>query len=104
MAKKEVYRFTKKEQSKGGKEALILAAVSAGLLLIAVLVSIVFGGQAGVYVGGLAFIGFMLTIYGLVTGIRSVQEDNSAKLPVAGTLACGVILAIFLVMFFAGIR
>lgn len=103
--KDQSYRFVKKKHSKGGKASCGLAAFSCGLLAAAALISWIMGGNAGAVIGGLALIGALLAVYGFAVGMGSFREnDVSPAFSVAGSIACGVVLVVYLTLFVAGIR
>lgn len=105
MAKEQKYKFTKPEQSKGGKFSSIMALVSAGIFAVAVVISWAYSGKAGSSVGGLAFIAMLLSVYGFIVGMKSFSEkDVSPVLSVVGSIACGVIMVCWLTLFLTGVR
>ena len=103
--KNQRYQFIKKKHAKGGRESVILAAVSLALFLICVIISYVMGGRAGIYVGGLSVIAMLLAAFGFVIGMRSFQEKGvSPLLSIIGSIGCGVVVVGWLTLYLAVIR
>ncbi|MDO4478634.1 MAG: DUF6142 family protein [Lachnospiraceae bacterium] len=103
--KSQRFVFVKKKHAKGGREATILAAVSAVLFVAAIIISWFSGGKAGVIVGGMALVACLLGIFGFVVGMKSFQEpDVSPLFSIIGSIGSGVIVVIWLTLFLAGIR
>ena len=105
MARRQKYKFAKKQYAKNGEYSAMIAAVSVFLLIFSVLLSFALGGQAGVFVGGLGLMSMLFAIYGLVLGVRGYSEKKcSHKYCAIGTIANGVICILYLVMVMAGAR
>lgn len=103
MARRQKYKFAKKEYARQGKISTGIAAVSLFLFFVAVLVSFSFGGQAGMYVGGLGLMIMLLSIFGLIVGIRGFSEKKcSHTFCTIGTVANGLIAVVFVILISLG--
>ena len=99
------YKFVKKEQSKGGRDATIMAGIAAALFLVSIAIAYFMAGQAGVFVGGFSLVAALISVYGFIVGMRSFGEkDVSYLLTVVGSIGCGIIMVAYLTLFLAGIR
>ena len=99
------YKFVKKEQSKGGRDATIMAGIAAALFLVSIAIAYFMEGQAGVFVGGFSLVAALISVYGFIVGMRSFGEkDVSYLLTVVGSIGCGIIMVAYLTLFLAGIR
>ena len=105
MAVKHRYTFTEKKNSEGGKKALILAGFSLAVFAAAVILSLVFHGNAGPAAGALTAFGTILSVYGFYTGMKSFSETGvSASLSILGSISSGVIMVGYLTLFLTGLR
>ena len=99
------YKFVKKEQSKGGRDATIMAGIAGALFLASIAIAYFMEGHAGTFVGGFSIVASLTAIYGFIVGMRSFGEkDVSYVLTVVGSIGCGVIMVAYLTLFLAGIR
>ncbi|MBE5997195.1 MAG: hypothetical protein E7240_07590 [Lachnospiraceae bacterium] len=105
MKKNRKYRFFEKQQSQGGKSALITAGVSAGLFLISVILSFHARGNAGLAAGAPALIGMLLSVCSFFFGVRSFKEKDTAPgFSIAGTIIGGIVMLGWLMVFLMGVR
>lgn len=103
MAKKYNYNFIRKN-SEGGGTAVRLAAVSGGIFILDAVISFIFGGKAGVYVGAAALFAMMTAVYGFYLGLRSFGEEKvSHRKSVIGSVACGSLAVLWLSLFLIGV-
>ena len=103
MAKKYTDNFIRKK-SEGGGSAVRLAAVSGGLFVIDAVISFIFGGQAGVYVGAVALFAMLTAVYGFYLGLKSFGETKvSHSRSVIGSVSCGVLAVLWLALFLIGV-
>lgn len=103
--KNQRYKFIEKQHSKGGLESVILAAVSLAIFIITVLISYGLGGNAGIYVGGLAIVAALLAVFGFVIGMKSFREKGvSPMFSIIGSIGCGVVMVGWLTLYLAGVR
>ena len=104
MAKVKRYRFAKKVYAKRGKISTALAVVCLGLLLAASIISFAMRGNAGVFVGGIAFMAMLLSIYGFYLGMRGFSEKDCSNLfCIIGAIANGLLMVSFLGIYLAGV-
>jgi len=103
MARRQKYKFAKKQYAKNGKYSTMIAGASVLILVISVLLSFLFRGQAGVVVGGLGLMSMLLSIYGFVLGVRGYSEKKcSYRYCTVGTIANGLICILYLAMVSVG--
>lgn len=104
MARVKRYKFAKKKYAKNGQISTILAAVCLALLLLASIVSFALRGNAGVFVGGIALMAMLLSIYGFYLGLKGFSEkDCSSLFCIIGAIANGLIMVGYLAIFLMGI-
>lgn len=104
MADRKKYRFIETLPSKGGLAAMRLAAVSFVLFVIDVAISFAQKGQAGSYIGGIAVTAMLLSIYGFYVGMKSFSEKGvSPRTSVVGSIGCGIMAILWLLLFLTGI-
>ena len=103
--KDQKYKFSKKAHSKGGRDATIMAVIAALLFAASILLSYFMDGKAGSYVGGLALVTALTSVYGFAIGMNSFKEKEvSPALSIVGSISCGIIMVAHLTLFLAGIR
>lgn len=65
-----------RKYTKGGKISSLIALGSLLLILLAVLISTLMRGKAGIYVGLMLFVSFIASAIGFGIGIKSFDEEN----------------------------
>ena len=104
MAKRYRYAFTKKREAQKGKLAAVLAVVSLGLFVTAVLLAFFLQGQYGYIVGGISLCAMLLSVYGFAMGLKSFSEENRLhRTSMVGSIANGIIMIGWLGIFLLGI-
>lgn len=104
MARVKRYKFAKKKYAKNGQISTILAGVCLALLLLASLVSFSLRGNAGVFVGGIAFMAMLLSVYGFYLGLKGFSEKGCSTLfCIVGAIANGLFMVGYLAIFLMGI-
>ena len=105
MAKRFKYTSRIKPEAKGGMAALLMAALSIFLLLIAVIISYVFLGQGGDLLGAIGLVGLLLSVVGFFIGIKSFAEkEKSHRYSTIASMANGIIAVVWLALYLVGIR
>ena len=105
MAKKYKYSFTRKNEAKGGKEALVLAGISFAAFLVLIIVSFAFSGNGGTVLGAVGLCAMILAIYGFYLGLKGLSERNAGhRHATIGTLAAGGMSILWLALFLAGVK
>lgn len=103
MARRQKYKFAKKEYAKKGKISACIAIASAVLFVLAVLISFGFRGQAGMYIGGLGMMAMLLSIFGFFLGLKGFSEKRcSHVLCTVGMAGNGLIMVVFLLLISLG--
>lgn len=86
------YKFTNKNNTRGGIIATVLAFFSFVMVVMGVVISFKKGGDAGMVVGVCGTVSFMLSTIGEVLGLRSFREKDKFYLfSWIGTLTNGVL-------------
>lgn len=98
------YSFAPDANAKGGVLAAAAGGLSLFLLLLSAVVSFAMEGRGGIWLGAAGLFSFLLSAYGFYMGIKSFQEKNvNHRYSVAGSLAGGVVMVLWLGIFLAGI-
>mgnify|MGYP002596996877 CR=1 FL=1 len=88
--------------TKGGRKSSVIAGVNILLFILAVVISILKKGNAGIYVGLLMLLVMVSAIVGFVIGINSFKEENKfLKYTYIGTITNAVIWIFILGMYLA---
>ena len=104
MARVKRYKFAKKRYAKNGQISTILAVVCLALLLLASVVSFLLRGNAGVFVGGIALMAMLLSIYGFYLGLKGFSERDCVNtFCIVGAIANGVIMVGYLAIYLIGV-
>ncbi len=104
MKKRYKYRLPMSEDAQGGMGAVVMAAFSGFFLLAAAVISFVFAGKAGMYVGILGLMGILLAAAGFITGLVSFSEKKkNHRFSTAGSLANGLLTVFWLALFLIGV-
>lgn len=78
--------------TQGGKSSALIALLSFLVIVLAIAVSIIMEGEAGIYVGILTLLSFVTSIAGFVIGINSFKEENKfMRYTYIGTISNAVI-------------
>ena len=85
-------RIPLKKYTKGGRTASLMALINAIIIILAIIISIVKKGNAGIYVGLMMFAVLISAAVGFVIGINSFKEENKfLRFSYMGTIANAVI-------------
>lgn len=105
MAKRYKYAAVKKKEAQGGVLSLALACVSLAFLLFSTVAAAARGGEASIWLGGFGLISMGLSVYGFLVGLNSLKDKQRAhRRGIPGAFLCGVLAAIWLGVFLAGVR
>lgn len=81
-----------RKYTKGGKTSTLIAIGSLLLIVLAVVISILLKGKAGIYVGLMVFLALVTSAVGFGIGIKSFDEENKfMRYTYIGTIANAVI-------------
>ena len=98
------YKFSDKNQTLGGTLSLLLGIGSLVCLFYGVYLSFKAHGNAGIEVGSLGMLAFMLSTIGSIIGFLSFKEnDKFYTLSKIGTLICGIMTVMMAAIFMMGI-
>ncbi|MDD3339538.1 MAG: hypothetical protein PHS82_11865 [Lachnospiraceae bacterium] len=104
MAKEHKYTFAQKVHSKSGRDSSIFAGISLLLFVAAAIISFAYKGKAGVYIGGIALMAMLFSVYGFIIGLRGFSEKNCAHtLCITGAISNGIIMVGWLALALIGI-
>lgn len=88
------YKFTDKNNTKGGIGSALLALIGLVLLVTGVVISYKNDGNAGLTVGALGTCAFIVTTIGEIMGLRSFKEKDKFYLySWIGTIINGILWA-----------
>lgn len=81
-------RIPLKKYTKGGRTAALMALINIAVIIMAIIISIVQKGNAGIYVGLMMFAALISSAVGFVIGINSFKEENRfLRFSYIGTIA-----------------
>lgn len=102
--KKYTYSFAKKKPSPESIFSSILALISLLLFLIAAIVSGVFGGNGGIYLGAIGLAAIAISIYGFWVGLKSFSiPDCNYRYSKIGSVANGIFMIGWFALFLVGV-
>lgn len=103
MARRQKYKFVKKEHAENGKVSIGIAVGAISMFVAAALISLVFRGAAGVYVGGLGLMTILLSFLGCFAGMRGLAEKKCSHVFCwIGIAANGLMAAVLLLLLSLG--
>lgn len=104
MKKRYKYSFTRKRETDGGFASMIFAAISLFLFLLSAVLSFIWQGNAGTWVGVLGLMAALFAAAGFWTGVHSFQErDRNYRFSALGAMANGVFFVGWLALFLIGV-
>lgn len=104
MARRQKYKFAKKEYAKKGKLSAGIALASLLLFLASVIISFAFHGMAGVLVGGMILLAMLLSVFGFFLGVRGYSEKGCYHtFCTVGSISNGLLCFLYLALFSIGV-
>lgn len=98
------YKFTNKHNTIGGAAALLLGIIAAGLMIWALYMAYRDKGNSGTDMGIIGTLSFFVSTVGLILGLMSFkEEDKFYLLSYIGSVLCGIIWIMLIVVTFIGI-
>lgn len=98
------FRFTDKRHPKDAKLATAIAVVAWLVFIFMVVVSIRSKGNVGHYIGMLGVADAFVTVIGTIMGMTSFRgEDTMPLFPAIATIANGLLLAVYILLFVIGV-
>lgn len=98
------YKFSDKSQTLGGIISTVMGVGAVASFGYGIYLSFQAKGHAGLEVGSLGLLSFMLAVIGTVIGLLSFKEDDKFyTLSKAGSLLCGVFAVFMVAVLFMGI-
>ena len=99
------YSIRKEEDNTGSRRTLFCALASLAALACGIVISFVKRGAGPAYVGALGLCSMILAAFGLFSGLQQLKGENRGRRnPLTGTLLCGVVFIVWLVLIIAGIK
>lgn len=103
MARRQKYKFTKKEYARKGRISTGLAVAAMVLLFVGVMISFGLSGQAGPVAGGFGMMSLMLSVFGFFVGVGGFSEKKCSHIFCGiGAAANGLIMALFIILISLG--
>lgn len=104
MKRRFKYAFTRKKETDGGFSSMIFAGISLCLFLLSAVLSFIWQGNAGTWVGVLGLMAALFAAVGFWIGIRSFKErDRNYRFSALGSMANGVFFVGWLALFLIGV-
>jgi hypothetical protein len=98
------YKFSDKSQTLGGIISTLMGVGALASFGYGVYLSFMAKGHAGLEVGSLGLLSFMLAVMGTVIGLLSFKEmDKFYTLSKVGSLLCGIFAIFMLAVLFMGV-
>lgn len=85
-----------RKYTKGGKTSSLIALGSLILMILAVVISILMRGNAGIYVGLMMFLALIASALGFGIGIKSFDEENRFMMYTYIGTICNAVIWIFI--------
>ncbi|MGI6007063.1 MAG: hypothetical protein ACOX8E_06175 [Ruminococcus sp.] len=104
MKRRYKYRLPLSEDAEGGMGSVLMASFSGLFLIVSAVISFVFAGKAGIYVGIFGLMGILLAAAGFITGLISFGEKKkNHRFSTAGSLTNGLLTVFWLALFLIGV-
>ncbi len=102
-SRKRRIKFSDKSHATKGILATILGTISLVLMIVLVIISYSEKGDAGIYVGSIGLVAFVMAIIGLITGISSFKERERYYLfSKIGSLLSAMIIVLWIAIYIIG--
>lgn len=99
------YYVVKKQESKTGKFAVILAIVSAAAFVYCIFDSAFRGGEGLTYIGAIGLAAMLIALYGCILCFKELhRKKKGTRLLFAGAILCGTLFMVWAAAFVAGIK
>ena len=97
-------KFSNKKHSVGGVMATLMGIGSVAVFVMAIVESAKARGEGGPLVGSYAMLALALAFFGLITGLVSYREvDRYTTFSLSGSLICGCMTVVLVLLLLAGI-
>lgn len=94
MAKRKIYSFEEKRHSQRGITSTVLGIAALLIFLVLIYIACYYNGSGGAYLGSIGLTAMVLTVYGLICGLRSFQERNKIyTFSKIGSILNGILIA-----------
>lgn len=103
FGKRKRIQFTDRSHPTMGIASVLLGVVALAMLIILCIVSGEAKGNSGIFIGVLGMISMMISIVGFIMAIKCYRkEDIYMVTPTIGSVMNGMLVVIFLLLFFIG--
>ena len=103
IGKRRKIQFTDKKHPLPGIISVLFAVVSAGVMLALFIGSGIAKGNAGIVYGYLGILNLLLAIVGFILSLRCYKmEEIYMTTPRVGSVLNGIIIIIYLILYFVG--
>lgn len=103
FGKRKRIQFTDRSHPVMGILSVILGVVSLVILAVLCIVSGQSGGNAGIFAGIIGIMSMMISVVGFVMAVKCYrQEDIYMITPALGSVLNGMLVIVFLLLFFIG--
>lgn len=104
MAKRQKYKFAKKEYTRDGISSAIFAGITVFLFLADCMISLVLRGSAGIIAGGIALMAMLFSVYGFYIGLSGFSEKGTSHVfCILGSIVNGIMMVVWLALFLIGV-
>lgn len=101
--RKRSIKFTDKSHAVNGVISTVFAGISILLMIVLVIFSYINKGNAGIYIGSIGLTAFIISIVGLIRGIKSFQERERYYLfSKIGSIVNAVIITLWVAIYVIG--
>ena len=105
MAKDRRYTFLTKPETEGGFSSLIFAVIAAVLTAADIVISAIYGGNAGSTAGIIGLGAFLFAISGFFLGLYGLRKRNvSHKKAYIGMITGGLVMIIWLALMISALK
>ncbi|KAB1441012.1 DUF6142 family protein [Candidatus Galacturonibacter soehngenii] len=101
--RKKYIKFTDKSHAVNGVVSTILGSISIIFMLALVMFSYMYKGEAGIYIGSIGLMAFIIALVGLGKGIKSFQERERYYLfSKIGSILNAIIITLWIAIYVIG--
>lgn len=104
FGKRRRIRFSDRTHPVTGIVSTIIGVVSLSILVILCIISEKAGGNAGIAIGVVGILSFIASVIGFVIATRCYRkEDIYMTMPTIGSILNGMLVIVYLLLFFVGV-
>lgn len=96
------YRIKLTSYAKGGVTSTVMFIISVVILIVAIFISFRQKGQSGIWIGGMPFLSFVISLAGFGVGIKSFNDEGKfLKYSYIGTISNAAVWLIIIGIYLA---